>query len=201
MKRYANLMSDAARFRVAARVAFRRWALALAVLTTLLAPISIWHWQECQRIRHEHEASEASYAPIRRLNEMNAELRTTAASLVRDKRLALELSRRRPAWNLLAIVTAATESTGGSVYIEHVNLSQTPPGGAASTQSQDVLTIDAVCPPQFDIATFVEALDQPPFTEVKITSDDLSTRDGVDRKTYAIECRLTAPAGRDSHAN
>jgi hypothetical protein len=200
MKRHVNLMSDAARFRVAARVALHRWALALAVLATLLAPISIWHWQECRRIRHEHEASEASYAPIRRLNDMNAELRTTAASLVRDQRLTLQLSRRRPAWTLLGIVTAATAATGGSVYVEHIDLAQTPPGGAASTPSQNVLTIEAVCPPQFDIATFVDALDKPPFTEVKITSDDLSTRDGVDRKTYTIECRLSASAGKDSHA-
>src|SRR5688572_1587059 len=79
MKRYANLMSDQALFRVSARASFRRWAPALAGLLAMLAPVAVWHWQQCQRIRHEHEALEASYAPIRRLNEMNMELRADAA--------------------------------------------------------------------------------------------------------------------------
>jgi hypothetical protein len=65
----------------------------------------------------------------------------------------------------------------------------------------NVLKVDAACPPQFDISTFVDALKRPPFSEVTITSDDLSTENGVDRKIYSIECRLTAPAGRDSHAS
>ena len=201
MKRHANLMSDGARFRVAARVSLRRWALALAATVTMLTPLSIWHWQECRRIRHEHEALEASYAPIRRLNEMNLELRTAATSLVRDERLTLELSRRRPTATLLGIVSAATAVTNGALFIEHINLAHTAPGAQAGTARQDQLTIEAACPPQFDISTFVDALKQPPFTEVKIRSDGLTTNDGVDRKTYTIECLFTTPAGKDSNAS
>ncbi len=200
MRRHVNLMSDVARFRVAARISLRRWAVALVAAATMLAPVSIWHWQECRRIRHEHEALEASYAPIRRLNEMNMELRTAAISLVRDERLTLELSRRRPVATLLGLVSAATAATNGALYVESVALAQTPPGSPATTSAHDVLTIEAACPPQFDISTFVDALKQPPFREVVITSDDLTTNNGVDGKRYTIECRLAAPAARGTDA-
>ncbi len=201
MKRYANLMSDQARFRVSARASLRRWALVLVALLTLLAPMAIWHWQQCQRIRHEHEALEARYAPIRRLNEMNMELRADAASLVRDERLTLELSRRRPVDTLLGIIGAATAASKGALFIERINLTQTPPGAPAGTPGVDVLKVEAACPPQFDISTFVDALKRPPFADVTISSDDLSTENGVDRKIYSIECRFTAPAGKDSYAS
>jgi hypothetical protein len=200
MKRHANLMSEAARFRVAARILLRRWAIALAATVALLAPITVWRWQECRRTRLEHEALEASYAPIRRLDEMNMELRNAATALVRDERLTLELSRRRPPTTLLGIVSAAAAATNGSVYIQSLNLSQSPPGASVPSGGQDMLTVEAACPPQFDIATVVDALKQPPFTEVKITSDDLSSADGVDRKTYTIECRLAPPAKENASA-
>jgi hypothetical protein len=201
MRRHVNLMSESARFRAGARVSLRRWALVLATIMTMLTPISIWRWQECQRIRHEHEALEASYAPIRRLNDINTELRTAASSLVRDERITLELSRRRPVATLLGIVSAATAATNGALFIERINLTQTPPGAAAGMPGSNVLKIEAACPPQFDISIFVDALKQRPFSEVKITSDDLASSNGVDRKTYTIECRFSPPAGKDSHAS
>jgi hypothetical protein len=193
MKRHLNLMTEGARFRVAARVSTRRWALALAAAVTMLAPLTIWHWQECRRIRQEHEAVEATYEPFRRLALMNAKLRTTATSLVRDERLVLELSRNRPAATLLGIVSAAASGTEGALFVEHLDLTQTPPGAGAAA-GQDRLMIEAVCTPQFDISSFTDALKRAPFVEVKITSEDLIEENGVDAKQYTIECLLTGPA-------
>ncbi|HEX6963248.1 MAG TPA: hypothetical protein VF175_15380 [Lacipirellula sp.] len=193
MKRHVNLMTETARFRVGATMLTRRWALALAATIVLLAPLTIWRWQECRRIRQEHDALEATYEPFRRLELMNAELRTTATTLVRDERLPLELSRNRPTATLMGVVAAAVKATDGALYVEHLDVAQTPPGGDAAA-TPDRLLIDAVSTPQFDISTFTDALKRRPICKVKITSEDLITENGVDAKNYAIECLLTGPA-------
>ena len=189
MKRYANLMSDGARFRTAARISLRRWSLALVTGATLLTPIAGWHWQEWRRICHEHEALEASYEPIRRLNTLNQQLRTTAANLVRDERLPLELSSNRPVATVLGIVGNAARQSGGALYIEHIQLDLAPPGSEVAP-APDRLVIEAACTLKYDVANFVSALKTAPVAEVKIVTDELATKNGVDHKNYSVECVL-----------
>jgi hypothetical protein len=192
MKRHANLMTEGARFRAAARVLIRRWGVALAAGGTLLTPMAIWHWQECRRIRHEHEALEASYEPIRRLNSLNLQLRTTAAKLVGDERLALELAQQKPMTTLLAIVGEAARQSDGALYIQHVLIDVSPPD-AEGIRPPDRLQVEAASTLKYDVARFVEALHVAPISEVKITTDVLATTNGVDHKNYAVDCILTAP--------
>jgi hypothetical protein len=159
----------------------------------LLAPLMVWQWQDGRRIRQEHEALEATYEPFRRLAVTNTELRTTAASLVRDESLPLELSRNRPLATLLGIVGAAVESTKGALFIEHLDVTHAPPGDE-TTAIQDRLMIDAVSTPQFDISMFTDALKRTPIIDVKVVSENLIAENGVDAKNYTIECLLTGPA-------
>jgi hypothetical protein len=199
MKKYVNLMTEGARFRTAARLSIRRWGLALGAGATLMTPIAGWHWQEWQSIRHEHEALEASYEPIRRLNSMNMQLRTTAAKLVQDERLELELASQRPVTTVLGIVGAAAKQSDGALYIEHIQLDLAPPG-AEGARGPDRLTIEAACTLKYDVANFVAALKTAPIAEVKIITDELATKNGVDHKKYAVECVLKAPTPEATHA-
>ena len=195
MRRYVNLMSEGAQFRSAARVRLRRWALALAVSVTVLTPIASWRWQDARRVRQEHEALEASYEPIRRLNTANTELRTTAVELVRDERLPLALARKRPVASLLGIVGAAAATSDGELFVEHLNVAQSPPGPDGSPAAQDRLIVEVATTLTYDISDFTQALRVAPITDVKVASDDLVSEDGVDRKNYTLECLLGAPAG------
>jgi hypothetical protein len=193
VKRYINLMSSGARFRTAARVRLRRWALALAVMVTVLAPLSIIRWDESRKTRNEHEAMEAGYEPIRRLIQLNRDLRTQAAALVGNERLALELSRRHPATTLLGLVGAAAAESRGELFIEHLTLTQLPPGvGAAPTPTgaREQMVIEAAATLTYDIAGFVESLQKAPIASVKVVSDVVVSQDGMDRKNYTIECTL-----------
>jgi hypothetical protein len=202
MRKYANLMSEGAQFRAAARIQLRRWALALVAVIVVLIPLAVVRWQEVRRVRQQHEALEAGYDPIRRLTAMNNELRTAAATLVRDERLPLELSRNRPSGTLLAIVSDAAAASNGELYVEHLKLAQAPPSGAATTPGQDRLIIDVATTLTFDVANFVEALKVAPIVDVKVAADELVEENGVDRKNYSLECLLTAPhGGKAAHAN
>jgi hypothetical protein len=186
-------MSEAARFRAAAGVRARRWALALGVAVTVMAPLSIIRWEESRTVRNEHEAMEASYEPIRRLIQLNRDLRTQAVALVTDEKLALALSRRRPVTTLLGVASAAAAETRGQLYIEHLSLTQLPPGDATSVASNDGsnrLVIEAAATLSYDIARFVEALQKAPIASVKVTSDVVVSQNGIDRKNYTIECTL-----------
>jgi hypothetical protein len=202
MRKYVNLMSEGAQFRTAARVQLRRWVTALVATTVVLTPIAIGRWQEARRVRQDHEALEASYDPIRRLTSMNNELRTTAATLVRDDRLPLELSRKRPVGTLLGIVSAAAAASNGELYVEHLQLAQSPPSQPGAPPAQDRLIIDVASTLTFDIANFVEALKVAPIAEVKVASDELVEENGIDRKNYSLECLLSTPAsGKAAHVN
>lgn len=197
MRRYVNLMSEGARFRVAARVQLRRWALALVGAVAVLAPVAAWRWQEARRVRQEHEALEASYEPIRRLNTTNMALRTDAAALIRDDRLPLELSRKRPVATLLGIVGAAVATSKGELFVEHMRLVQSPLGAASPSKGR--LIIEVASTLTFDVANFVDALKVAPIVEVKVASDQLVSQDGVDRKNYTLECLFyTSAGGRSS---
>ena len=194
MRNHVNLMSEGARFRTAARVRLRRWGLALAVSVTVLTPIASWRWQDARRIRQEHEALEASYEPIRRLNTANTELRTTAATLVRDERLPLALSRKRPVASLLGVISSAAATSNGELYVEHLNIAQSPPGPEGAPAAQDRLIVEVATTLTYDISDFTQALRIAPITEVKVASDDLVSENGVDRKNYTLECLLGASA-------
>jgi hypothetical protein len=186
-------MSDAARFRVAARVRARRWALALAAAFTVMAPLSIFRREELRTLRNEHEAMEASYEPVRRLVQLNRELRSQATSLVTDEKLALSLSRRRPVTTLLGVASAAAAETRGQLFIEHLSLTQQPAGDDASSTpnaGSNRLVIEAAATLTYDIARFVEALQRAPIASVKVTSDVVVSQNGIDRKNYTIECIL-----------
>jgi hypothetical protein len=185
-------MTDGARFRTAARLLIRRWGLAVGTAATLVTPVAGWHWQECRTVRHEHEALEASYEPIRRLNAMNMQLRTAAAKLVSDERLSLELASQRPVATVLGIVGSAAKQSDGALYIEHIQLDIGAPGGDG-IRAPDRLVIEAACTLKYDVANFVAALKTAPISEVKIVSDDMVTKNGVDHKNYTVECVLSAP--------
>lgn len=202
MRKYVNLMSESAQFRTAARVQLRRWVMALAATFVVLTPLAVGRWQEARRVRQEHEALEASYDPIRRLTSMNNELRNTAATLVRDDRLPLELSRKRPVGTLMGIVSAAAAASSGELYVEHLKLAQSPPSQPGAPPAQDRLIIDVASTLTFDIANFVEALKVAPIAEVKVASDELVEENGIDRKNYSLECLLSEPAsGKAAHGN
>jgi hypothetical protein len=202
MRRYVNLMSDAARFRTTARLVVRRWALALVATATLLTPLAGIHWQESRQVRQLHEAREASYEPIRRLNMMNMDLRTKAAALVRDERLPLELSRKRPVATVLGVVSAAAASSEGALFIEHLQVVQSPPAGPNVAPAPDRLVIEAACTLKYDVTNFVDALKVPPISDARITSDEVVTENGVDRKNFTVECVLNAAASPETpHVN
>ena len=132
MKRYSNLMTESARMRVSAAYYLRCWGMGILAGVAAATPVAVWQWQRARTLRQEHEALEASYEPFRRLEQMNGELRTAATKLVQDERLPLELSRRRPTATLLGIVGTAVAATEGALFVEHMEVSQTPPGATAS---------------------------------------------------------------------
>jgi hypothetical protein len=202
MRKYVNLMSDGAQFRAAAHIQLRRWGLALVAAIIVLIPLGVARWQEARRVQQQHEALEASYDPIRRLTAMNNELRTAAATLVRDERLPLELSRKRPSGTLLAIVSEAAAASNGELYVEHLKFAQALPASAATAAGQDCLIIDVATTLTFDVANFVEALKVAPIVDVKVAADELVEENGVDRKNYSLECLLASPhGGKAAHAN
>jgi hypothetical protein len=188
MKRYVNLMSPAAQFRSLAGRRLRRWGTALAILALVLAPAAITSRAEGGRVRREHEALEALYEPVRRLNALNRQLRIEATNLVRDEQLVLELSRERPTVALLGVVSTAAAGSDGQLFIEQLSVIQRPPGAAAEGAGQQRLVIDAAAPLAYDVATFVEALHQAPVTAVKVVADEVVSKNGLDRKNYTLEC-------------
>jgi len=190
MKHYANLMSEAAHFRAQAWIRLRRWALALALLGAVLVPLAGMRWRECRRVQQEHEALEARYAPIKRLNALNVKLRAEAGTLVRDERLALELSRHRPASALLGLISAAAASSRGELFIEHLNLTQNAPHGENQPAVEERMIIEAAATLRYDIAGFVKALEKPPIKQVRVTSDEVVSEHGIEHKSYVIECVL-----------
>jgi hypothetical protein len=194
-------MSEGARFRTAARIHIRHWTLALVATIVVLTPLAAGRWQEARRVRQEHEALEASYDPIRRLTTMNNELRSAAATLVRDDRMPLELSRRRPVGTLLGVVSAAAAASNGELYVERLHLAQAPPGQPGAPAAQDRLIVDVASTLTFDIANFVEALKVAPIADVKVASDELVEENGVDRKNYSLECLLSAPTNGKAAAH
>lgn len=201
MKKYVNLMTDVACYRNAARVTTRRWITAGAACLLIAAPTAFFKWEHCRQVSQEYDALEASYEPVRRLNGINMQLRTTAAALVRDNRLPLELSRRRPVTTLLGIASGAAAQSEGALFINHIEISQTPAGGDGAAQQADRMTIEAACTLKYDIANFVAALTVAPVSAVKIVTDDLAVVDGIDRKTYTVECVLGSPPAGGSHVN
>ncbi len=194
MRKYVNLMSEAAQFRTAARIYLRRWALALAVFVTALIPVATWRWQEARAVRQQHEALEASYKPIRTLTALNTQLRTAAVALVHDERLPLELAQKRPVASLLGIIAAAAAASNGELFIEHLHVAQAPPGAEAAQPPQDRVIIETAATLTYDVANFVEALKVAPIASVKVVADEIVTENGVDRKSYHLECLLSATA-------
>lgn len=187
MKRHVNLMSEGAKFRAAVRKQSRRWAVALALLVIVLVPLDGMRWREQTRVRHEHEALEASYEPVRRLSLVNRQLRTEAINLVRDERLSLELAQQRPLLTLLARISAAASAGNGQIYVEQITVEQAVPGNAEKPVPNQVV-VEAAATLTYDVSQFVESLKQPPITAVKVTSDVVTSENGVDRKNYTLEC-------------
>ncbi|RIK86936.1 MAG: hypothetical protein DCC67_02415 [Planctomycetota bacterium] len=190
MKRYVNLMTESAQFGVAAREQLQRWALVAALLIAAAAPVVFFRVREHTRVRQQHEALEATYEPVRRLNERNRQLRREAIGLVRDERLSLELSRQRPIVSLLARVGAAASETRGEVFVERISVDQRVPGAAHPASAQDRMTVEAAATLTYDISEFAKALEAPPITAVKVTSEVITAEGGVDRKSYTLECQL-----------
>jgi len=190
MKRYVNLMSERAQFRVTARRQLRRWMLALALLIGILVPLSGMRWREHCRVQREHEALEACYEPVKRLNALNVKLRNEATALVRDERIPLELSRSRPAAVLLGLASAAAAASQGELFIERLDIAQNTPRGESEPAVPGRMIIEVAATLTYDVAGFVKALHKAPIGEVKVTSDEVVTVDGIDRKNYIIECVL-----------
>ncbi|MCC6492039.1 MAG: hypothetical protein IT424_03355 [Pirellulales bacterium] len=188
MNRYVQLMSESAQFRAAARKHLRRWGAAAALLVAATAPLGAWQWRHQSQMRQQCEALEASYEPVRRLNGVNRNLRTQAITLVRDERLILELARQRPVTSLLACVAAATSASQGQAFVERLNFEQPVPGSAEKSAPR--LTVEVAATLSYDISEFVESLRREPIDAVKVTSDVVTTRDGIDRKTYTLLCEF-----------
>lgn len=190
MKRHVNFMSEAAQFRAAVRRHLRRWAGALCACVLLLIPGGAVRWVEHAQVRHEHEALEACYEPVRRLNAINGQLRTAAMNLVRDERLALQLSRERPMAALLGRVTRAVEDSSGQLFVQRLTVSQSAPGLKTGSAGRGRLVIEAAATLTYDVSQFVESLKAPPLNDVKITSDLVVAENGIDRKNYVLECEF-----------
>lgn len=188
MKRHVNFMSETAQFRAATRRHSRQWAYALIAGALLLIPVGAVRWVEQTRVRHQHEAMEASYEPVRRLNAINGQLRNAAENLVRDERLVLELSRDRPMAALLGRVTRATEDSNGQLFVQRLTVSQSAPGLKMGNAGHGRVVIEAAATLTYDVSQFVESLKAPPLADVKVTSDLVIAENGVDRKNYVLEC-------------
>jgi hypothetical protein len=192
MKRYANLMTTSAVFRTAMRLHVRRWSLALGVLAVALAPIAAIRWEEARQARQEREAKEASYEPMRRLVQLNRDLRAEAGKLVKDERLELELSCRRHVSSLLTVVVAAAEESQGQLFVQHLQIHPNLPQGAAplnaAASAEQKMVIEAAATLTYDVARLVEGLRKDPIKSVKVTSDVVVSQDGKDHKKYTVEC-------------
>lgn len=188
MRNHVNLMTERATLMVSLRHCMRYWATAVAALVAVLTPIAAGRWLESRQTWREFQAIEASYEPIRRLSEHNRELCTDARNLVSNERVELQLARYRPVTSLLARVSAAAAASDGQLYVEELSFTQQLPGVAADGVQPGRVTIHAVCSLTYDIATFMHALRHPPIADVQARGDAVTNADGIDRKSYVIEC-------------
>lgn len=189
MKTYVNLLSDDARFRSAAALNARWWALALAVLAMVLIPVTVQRWQETQDIRRNHEALEARYAPVRQLSDEIRKYRSEAATLVSVDRIPLELAQERPLATLLGLASQAAANSGGELFVEQLTVTQPgvdDEGEAAAADRRLVIRASGTL--AYDVAQVVKSLEQAPIKSVKVLGTETVSENDVDRKSYTIEC-------------
>jgi hypothetical protein len=190
MVKSVNLMSEGAQFRSTADRLLRQWALVLGGILAVMTPLAAWAWTERRGAAQEHAALVARYEPIRRLAADNRRLGEDARKLVADERTALKLSRRRPVAALLAAVSEAVRATDGEAFVEHINVAR---DGGAKPEDIDPagrLLLEVATTEGYDVSQLTKALDQPPFTSVKVTLSDAVREGDVPRNTHTIECQF-----------
>lgn len=184
-----NLMSDAAVNRSAADRILRGWLVVVGLCLLVILPLTTWTWLCRREVVQEHEALEARYEPIRRLNATNRELSQKAVNLVRTERVPLELSRRRPMATLLNVIGEAIASTAGEAFIAHFSLSRDPAAKTDAVDPGGLLVIEVVTTEGYDIAELARALQQPPLKSVKVLSSEAAIEANMKSNRHSIECR------------
>jgi hypothetical protein len=183
-----NLMSEAAMNRSAADRIVRGWLIVVGLCLLVIMPLTTWTWLCRREVVREHEALEARYEPIRRLNATNRDLSQTAADLVRTERVPLELSRRRPVAALLNVIGEAIASTAGEAFIAHISLSRDPTAKTDAVDPGGVLVIEVVTTEGYDIAELARELQRPPVKSVKVLSSEAAIVANVKSNKHSIEC-------------
>jgi hypothetical protein len=186
MRNYVNLMSDSARLRAAMGLRIRCWATAWAVIVIAVMPFAGMRWLQRRGIEQQRAALEARYEPFGRLSVENRRYRTEALKLVKQERIPLELSRKRSVAALLGLASKAAAATDGELYIQQLTFTQDPL--AAAEKPKGKLIIEASGTLAYDVAGFIEALNQAPFASVRVLSTEVETQDDVEQKNYSVEC-------------
>jgi hypothetical protein len=188
MRNCVNLMSDGARMRATLRLRIRHWAAVWGLLVVAAAPFIAARWFDRHGVEQEHAALEARYEPFGRLSVENRQLRAAAQKLVKDEKISLELSRQRPVAALLGLTSKAAAATGGELFVRKITFTQDPL--ADVEKSRGKMIIEAAGTLTYDVAAFVEALTQPPFSAVRVLSTEVESQDGVEQKNYTVECEF-----------
>jgi hypothetical protein len=186
MKNGVNLMSEAARLRAALRLRVKHWAGVWALLVTVAAPFLLVRWMERQGTEQERAAREASYEPFSRLTAESRQLKSDAQAFVKTEDIPLKLSRKRSVAALLNLTSKAAATSNGELFVQQVTFVQEPL--ASSDSSKGKLVIKAVGTLTYDVAAFVEAMTQPPFSTVRVLSTEVESQEGVEQKSYMLEC-------------
>jgi hypothetical protein len=191
MKRHLNLMSERARKREDGRRAWRVWAQVVAVLVLVLTPTGLVRWYSCNRAEQHSLAADLQYKPTRQLRADSGRLKQQIEQFRTDERVALALAVERPALALMGLVSRAVAERKGSVYLDVLELQQSPLVTDAPSGQKATFVLGGTGRDALSVTKFADMLrNNGPFSRVDVQTE-ITDKPGADNvPAFEIECEF-----------